>query len=64
MSTESVTRLYERAAEAIDYWGDTLIAQVIEQDLERQDLEALYQHVCEAEAQSAEQEFRNYGVIC
>lgn len=64
MSNFENTRLYERAAEAIDYWGDTLIAQVIEQDLERQDLDALYQHVCEAEARAAEQEFHSYDIIC
>lgn len=62
MSNDTNLNLYERAAEMIDCWPGTVIAEVIEADIERGDLEALYEHVCQAEAQAAQEEFADNDI--
>jgi hypothetical protein len=56
VSNEINEILFIRAAECIDYFQDKLPAQVIEQDLERNDLEALVKSVATAEAVMAQEE--------
>lgn len=62
MSNQVNTQLYERASEMIDQWEGTPIARVIEADLDRQDLDSLYQHVCYAEGMASQEEFGNHDV--
>jgi len=62
MSEEVNTLLLERAAEMLDYYEGTTIAKVIQADLDRDDLESLYMHVCKAEAQAAQEEFESADV--
>lgn len=59
MSNSTNTILLERAAACIDYFQDKLPAKVIERDIDYNDLEALAQHVHEAEAEISRQEFYN-----
>lgn len=56
MSETNNTLLYERAAEAIDYFEEKLPAQLIEQALDSQDLERLAEVVTQAEAEISRQE--------
>lgn len=63
MSDSTNTNLLERAAEMVDYWGDTTAGKVIEADLERNDLDALNKHVCEAEAIASQQEFETGDIM-
>jgi hypothetical protein len=56
MSKEQNTLLLERASEQIDYWTGTMHARVIEADIDRDDLEALREHVVQAEREMAIQE--------
>lgn len=56
MSTEVNTQLMERAASMIDYFEGKLPAELIEKDLELNDLDSLYKHVHEAEAEASRQE--------
>jgi hypothetical protein len=62
MSNEINEQLMERAASMIDYYEGKLPAQMIELDLERNDLDALYDHVCAAEAMLAQEEFENADI--
>lgn len=62
MSNEINTLLLERASEMITMFEGKLPAQVIEQDLVREDLEALNTHVCEAEALAAQNEIEGSDV--
>ena len=48
MSDNSNTDLYELAAEHIDYWAGEGIGAALEADLERDDLDALNQHLKES----------------
>lgn len=57
MSNSTNTELLERAAAMIDYFVGKMPAQVIEHDLEMNDMDALYEHVCDAEALAAREEF-------
>jgi hypothetical protein len=57
VSNQVNTDLFERAAEMIDEFEGKLPAQLIEQDLERNDLISLYNHVNQAEAEMSRQEF-------
>lgn len=57
MSEQINTLLLERAAEAIDYFGDTTIGKILQGDIDRNDLEILVVHVALAEAQMAQNEF-------
>lgn len=56
MSTETNTRLYERAQEAISYWEGTMWERILLRDMKAVDLEALKYHVSEAEKEQAVQE--------
>ena len=60
MSNQTNDILFERAAEMIDYFQGKLPARLIEQDLEHDDLEALAEHVNQAEGLAAQQEMYNY----
>lgn len=62
MSNQINAQLFERAAEMIDFFEGKLPAQVIEQDLASNDLEALYQHVTLAEAEASRQEFHSANI--
>lgn len=62
MSNNYNEELLERAAEAIDYFGDTTISKILEADIERNDLEGLVAHVAIAEAQMAQQEFHEADI--
>lgn len=57
MSNNINEQLFERAAEAIDFFGDTTISKILEADLDRNDLRSLVTHVTIAEAQMAQSEF-------
>lgn len=63
MSDTVNTELFERAAEAIDYFEGKLPAQLIEKDLERNDLEQLRYHVQAAEGLIAQQEMERGDVL-
>lgn len=63
MSDSINTELLERAAEAIDYFGDTTIGKTIQNDIDRNDLEILVTHVAIAEAQMAQQEFMDANIV-
>lgn len=56
MSNDINADLLERAADMIDVWDGTIMAKLIEYDIERGDMEELHQHVCEAEALLRKQE--------
>lgn len=45
MSHESNTQLYELAAQHISYWAGEGLGAVLEADLERDDLDALSEHL-------------------
>lgn len=49
MSDEVNVRLFERAAEQIDYWENTLHSRLIQQALDANDLDELRRYVKEAE---------------
>jgi hypothetical protein len=57
MSVEVNTELLERAADMITMFEGKLIAQTLENDLGRQDFDALLAHTLEAEAMASRQEF-------
>lgn len=46
-----------------DYWEGTPLAEAIRNDIKTNDLEAMFQHVSEAEAEAAIQEFHNADAI-
>jgi hypothetical protein len=56
MSFEVNEQLFERAAECVTYFEGKLPATLIEEDIARNDLEALYRHVTEAEAVMSQEE--------
>lgn len=62
MSTEVNTLLFERAAEQIDRWEGTIMAKMIEYDLETEDLDQLSVHVSEAEALEAQEGVHAYDI--
>lgn len=62
MSNSVNTSLLERASDMITYFEGKQPALVLERDLSREDLDALYQHVCEAEAIASQQEFEAIDV--
>lgn len=62
MSHSVNTSLFERAAEMITYFEGKLPAQVLEQDLDNNDLGALFAHTIEAESEAARQEFHNADI--
>lgn len=62
MSHDINIALFERAAEMVTLFEGTLPAQVIELDIERGDLDALYQHVCYAESMAAQEEFEAHDI--
>lgn len=59
MSNQVNTELLERAAAMCDYFENKQPAFIIERDLAREDLDALYKHVCEAEALASQEEFES-----
>lgn len=63
MSSDVNTQLFERAAEMVDYYEGTVIAKVIEKNIEDNDLDALRENVTRAEAQASEQEFESADVL-
>lgn len=62
MSNLINTKLFERAAEMVDYWQGTIIARTLEEDLRQNDLRVLESHVSEAEATASQQEFETRDV--
>jgi len=63
MSNLENEQLFERAAECISYFENKLPAELIQQDLDHDDLDSLYRHVVQAEAQMAQLEFNATGDI-
>lgn len=57
MSTEVNSQLFTRASEMVDQWEGTLVAKLIEHDLEINDLDALALHVAQAENLSSQENF-------
>lgn len=57
MSEQSNVELLERAAEMIDYFEGTVVAKVIEKNMEDNDLDALAANVNKAEAEASQEEF-------
>lgn len=62
MSNNVNTQLLERVAEMIDHWEGTLVAQLLEHDIEVNDLDQLAVHVSQAEGLASQQEFNSYDV--
>lgn len=58
MSKEENTKLYELTAEHISYWEGEGIGAVLMADLERNDLEALAEHLVESAKLIFDQEFQ------
>ena len=58
MSKEENTRLLELASEHISYWEGEGIGAVLEADLDRDDLEALAEHLVESAKLIFDQEFQ------
>ena len=58
MSNEANTELLELAADHIDYWTGTIWEQILINDLDSQDYDALTYHLLESSQEMAESEFR------
>lgn len=61
MSNDINSLLYERAREMCDYWEGTPRADVIRQDIKNNDLESMFKHVIDAEAEASRKEFYAEG---
>lgn len=57
MSHEANTRLFEEAAELIDYWQGTMHAKIMESHLEANDLDGLHESVAMARREMLNQEY-------
>ena len=60
MSQTTNTNLFERAVECIDYFEGKMPATLIEEAIERDDLDLLAQYVASAEAEMSRQEYYTY----
>ena len=63
MSNNSNTELLERAAEMVEFWEGTLIADEVRRALNSNDLELVWQVVTSAEAEASRQEMYGYDVV-
>lgn len=57
MSNENNSQLFERASDMITYFEGTVVAKVIEKNMEDNDLDALAVNVLKAENQVSQAEF-------
>lgn len=61
MSHNSNTNIMEEAQQALEYWEGEGIGKVIEADIDRNDLEALAQHLKESSKLIFESEYNPNG---
>lgn len=61
MSNDTNQNIMERAAEALSYWEGEGIAKAIEADIDRNDLEALFEHLKESDKLIFDLEYTSEG---